>query len=439
VASIVVVGAGLAGLTCAWRLQHAGHDVEVFECNDVPGGSLRSEEIDGFRLERGAGALGPIDSNTRVLIRALGLSDLLYPIQPADEGVLRRGRFEVLETASMREFARSRLLSARGKLQLGRLGVELASRRARFDIHHPEFAASLEGGDASFDLRASAGDEARDFVLAPLLEPWLGAALEDTSDAFGRVLLHGLLVGDHSPESLSGGMGVLTDTLAADLSIRCGARVHSIETEEGGARVHYHVGPHRRRVFADAAVVAVPGDDVPALCPKLGPEERGFFEAIRSPRSLVVHALLDEVPRAQPYYRVHLPRPLGFSIRTIGIEHSLRSAAPPGAGLLRLELQGPAAEALWDEEDRCLGDALLDEIERTPIGLVRARRFVVQRNERGAPQIPPGALLRLRGFADRRNRSPRLAFAGSHLVGPYTEGALTSGLRAAADVVRDLD
>ena len=28
-ASIVVVGGGAAGLVCAWRLQRAGHDVEV--------------------------------------------------------------------------------------------------------------------------------------------------------------------------------------------------------------------------------------------------------------------------------------------------------------------------------------------------------------------------------------------------------------------------
>ena len=35
-------------------------------------------------------------------------------------------------------------------------------------------------------------------------------------------------------------------------------------------------------------------------------------------------------------------------------------------------------------------------------------------------------------------RSPRLAFAGDYLVGPYTEMALTSGMRAATEVVTTL-
>ena len=36
--SVVVVGGGLAGLVCAWRLQRNGHDVEVLEREEAVGG-----------------------------------------------------------------------------------------------------------------------------------------------------------------------------------------------------------------------------------------------------------------------------------------------------------------------------------------------------------------------------------------------------------------
>jgi len=439
VSSIVVIGAGIAGLACAWRLRHAGHDVELLECRDTPGGRLRTDEVEGYRLERGPSFFGPFDANGRELVKSLGLAKRLVSIQPADEGVLRRGRFERLETASLAGTARSPLLSARAKLRLARFAVELARHRAVFDLHHPECAAELEQGDAAADLVSRVGVEARNFALAPLLEAWLGAPLEATSDAFARLLLHALRSGRERLEALSGGMETVPRALAADLSIRCGARVYAVETEAGGARVRYRVGRHERRVFADAAVVALPGPRVAALCPKLGPEERDYFQTAESPRAAVVHLLLDELPCSLPFHRVHLPRALGFSIATIGLEHARRGAAPPGRGLLRIALTSDAAASAWSQDDDRLLERLFDEIGRTPFGTVRVRRSVVQRSELGAARFGPGALCRLRRFVERRTRTPRLAFAGGHVGGPYTEGALTSGLRAAADVVRSLD
>ncbi len=50
---IVIVGAGLAGLTCAKRLQSAGEDFLLVEASDGPGGRVRTDEVDGFRLDRG--------------------------------------------------------------------------------------------------------------------------------------------------------------------------------------------------------------------------------------------------------------------------------------------------------------------------------------------------------------------------------------------------
>jgi phytoene dehydrogenase-like protein len=49
----LVIGAGLAGLAAAVRLHEAGREVLVLEASDAVGGRVRTEEIDGFLLDRG--------------------------------------------------------------------------------------------------------------------------------------------------------------------------------------------------------------------------------------------------------------------------------------------------------------------------------------------------------------------------------------------------
>src|SRR5919112_4627650 len=50
---IIIVGAGLAGLTCAKVLRERGAEVAVFEALDGVGGRVRTDEHDGFLLDRG--------------------------------------------------------------------------------------------------------------------------------------------------------------------------------------------------------------------------------------------------------------------------------------------------------------------------------------------------------------------------------------------------
>jgi phytoene dehydrogenase-like protein len=50
---VIVVGAGLAGLTCAKVLAERGVEVVVLEASDGVGGRVRTDERDGFLLDRG--------------------------------------------------------------------------------------------------------------------------------------------------------------------------------------------------------------------------------------------------------------------------------------------------------------------------------------------------------------------------------------------------
>lgn len=50
---VVIVGAGLAGLSCALSLEAAGLAVTLLEASDAPGGRVRTDAVEGFRLDRG--------------------------------------------------------------------------------------------------------------------------------------------------------------------------------------------------------------------------------------------------------------------------------------------------------------------------------------------------------------------------------------------------
>lgn len=56
---VIVVGAGLAGLTAARYLAQSDLDVLVLESSDRPGGRVKSDKIDGFTLDHGFQVINP--------------------------------------------------------------------------------------------------------------------------------------------------------------------------------------------------------------------------------------------------------------------------------------------------------------------------------------------------------------------------------------------
>jgi oxygen-dependent protoporphyrinogen oxidase len=436
-ASIVVVGGGVAGLTCAWRLSRAGHDVEVLESEAVAGGRMRSEQDGDYLLDRGAQLVTSGYGGIHGVAGLLGLEGAIHPLTQSGGAVFRNGRFEDADWQDPRRLIRSPLLSLRAKLRLGRLALEFARRRDVLEPLRPERAASLDGEDAASYLGRLVGVEARDQWLGPMLSATFDCDIEHLSSAFLLLALR-LVLGDFRPQAMQGGLGRFTGALAREVAVRTGCEAISVETQSEGARVRYRVGGREGSVVADAAVVALPGSAVAALCPKLTPCERGFFEGLRYSRGIIAHLLLDEAPRALSHYGVAFPRRKGFGLYGLAAAHCKGGVAPPGAGLLNAALTEEAAARVWEASDGEIAGLVLENLSRTPLGGLSPRKVVIHRWPAMLPRFAPGHLQRLGGFLGRADRSARLAFCGDYLVGPYTEAALTSGMRAASEVVRSL-
>ena len=50
---VTIIGAGISGLSAALHLHRQGFSVKIIEASDRPGGRIKTDMVEGFRLDRG--------------------------------------------------------------------------------------------------------------------------------------------------------------------------------------------------------------------------------------------------------------------------------------------------------------------------------------------------------------------------------------------------
>ncbi len=89
---VLIVGAGLAGLSCAYELKRAGFDVTLLEARTRPGGRVRTYRdpfADGLYAEMGAEYVDSSDRNVRQFCKEFGFTILTAKLY---DGIYLRGR-----------------------------------------------------------------------------------------------------------------------------------------------------------------------------------------------------------------------------------------------------------------------------------------------------------------------------------------------------------
>lgn len=117
--NIIVLGAGISGLATAFQLQQAGHSVTVLEKNPVPGGSMVSEQADGYLIDYGPNSGLETTPVIRKLVDALGLTDeMIYANEEGNKRyILKNGELIPLPM-NPPQFFKTKLFSANAKLRL---------------------------------------------------------------------------------------------------------------------------------------------------------------------------------------------------------------------------------------------------------------------------------------------------------------------------------
>ncbi|WP_010535263.1 NAD(P)/FAD-dependent oxidoreductase [Brachybacterium squillarum] len=415
-ADIIVIGAGLAGLQAARRLQRSGRRVRVLEAEGSVGGRVRTDRIDGFLCDRGFQVLNPaypavrawVDTDALDLQRfgvgaAIrdrdGISVLAHPLRHPRQlpGTLRSPRLDPRDVLALSRWLGPTLLRA------------TVSSRSAADA---PLGAALDHAGLTGPLRRH--------LLDPFLAGVLAEDAQSTSANFVRLLLRSFALG--AVGLPAAGMQALPEGMAADLRdpVRLSRPVRSVATRADGVTVGTDHGP----LHARAAVVAVDPGAVPGLTALPAPPMHGlvtwWFSAPEPPRR--GRFLLLDASGAGG-------RPAGPVQDTAVVSEVAPSYAPADRALVQATTLRPAAGEPADEQ------AVRQHLEHLYGVPTRRWELVVRHDVPHALPAQPSPLV------DRRPQriGPRLWVAGDHRDTASIQGALVSGDRAALDVHAVLD
>ncbi|MCZ7546269.1 MAG: FAD-dependent oxidoreductase [Anaerolineae bacterium] len=423
---IVVVGAGIAGLTAAFRLQQAGHNVRVLEASDHVGGRMITIAWHGIRIDPGAEFVTSGDRYLLALVDQLGVADKLRDYSEEatgfDVSVMRDGAVHRVNFMSLPSYFRWRGVSLGARLRMAKL-LPYLLRYARADPLHPERAPGADARSMEQFFYERVSGEMFEYLIEPMMDVFCSYMAADLSEDM-MLLLFGSYLG-RKLYTFEGGVGFLPEALAGRLDVVYNAPVSRIaHGADGGASVHYQANGQAEALDADVVVVAVPGDVALGLCdtPRLAWER--FFPCVGYTRVGVVFHLVEGDDPALDKGGIMFPRKEPWQLCALGWERK-----PDGRVLVMSDLKAHRYDAAMPDAD--LKAIITEEMIRVVPAFAGAiRDQMVFRWPRKVPRFPAGYRNALRDFKANPQEGP-VYFCGDYFIGPSAGSALVSGWQCA--------
>jgi protoporphyrinogen oxidase len=412
---VAIVGAGLAGLNCARRLQELEIPFVIYEAADAVGGRVRTDIVDGFRLDRGFQVFLPSYPEAK---RVLDYESL--DLKPFVRGALIRYRGAFHRIADPRSELLSVLSAAFGPI---------GTIRDKFRL--PLFAREMSRGEPADDETATDQPtldllrwvgQFSDELIVQFFRPFFGGVFLEgdlrTSARFFRFVFRHFLAEAATVPAL--GMQDIPDQLAYRLpegSIRLKETVERVEP--GFVELFGN-----RRISARAIVVATEGNAAHRLLGERVPP-------VMMNGTITLSYDAAESPVREPILVLD-GEGRGPVNNLVVMSECSSQYAPAGHALVSASIVG-VPNASDEEIDRKAREQLRDWYGMSVDGW---RLLRVQRIPEALPDMSVGIL---NPWQRPVRLHPGLYVCGDHRDQGSINGALESGFRAAQAVAEDLN
>jgi protoporphyrinogen/coproporphyrinogen III oxidase len=434
-AQVVVIGAGIAGLTAAHDLRSAGMAVTVLEAQSRPGGRMRTETLAaGGRMERGAQFLTTAYRTMPRLIRETRLESSMRPITERTLLIAQSGQ-RAVKPRNPLSLLRAGVLSATDIPAA--LPAQVRLRRLARTLPPDDLGAWADLDDlsglqwADQNLPTSLTDR----LLAPAINGFYFQTLAENSG----VLLAAVASMSSRPGhviTLARGLGTLTAALAAPLRICYGTAVSSVQRSGNQVIVSTSEGP----VNAEAVIISAPGAAALSMMDDAGDLERKLMATPYSP-GLLVGVTLDRALATDDCHGSYgvLIAPSDserLAAIAVGSRTGQRQVHDGSPEVITLMLARTATARLHNASD---GHIAAEAVEMLSGHLPKVGSHItgteVFRWDQAMPHTPVGRARDVAKYRSELAKDARVVLAGDYLGFPWTDSSAFNGAWAAKHVI----
>ena len=447
---VAVIGAGISGLSAAFWLLQNNIDIIVLEQADRPGGVIRSENIDGYLVDRAANCLLNYLPEVNILCDAVGIRDeQIYRSPVAKNRYLLKDDQPVPMPQDPAGFITTNLLSLRGKARL--LSEPLIPRvHAEKEETVSEFVARRLGQE----------------VLEQVMEPFIGGTyagdpgslcarstlpmLHSLEQRYGSLIIGAFirrLKGSRTScpmhlFSFHRGMETITKAIVQYLGGRFmpRSRVTGIEPKGNSWQVIVEGDNPSFTYQADAVVITTPSVEAAKLISPIDPEGSELLKGIEYPPLAVVYTGFkrDAVKHPLDGIGCMVPSREGYSILgTLWNSTLFDGRAPEGMVAMTNYVGGRRHPGIVEESDERILDRTLTDLQHM-LGVKGTPDFVsITRYKKALPQYGIGHQDILKHIEDTPDRIPGLYIAGNYLRGISVRDCISNGAKLATKITRD--